>query len=439
MFRSAAFLTAFALALSLAAPVSSPAQDAAPNSLRRTPAVRAVQIVAPAVVNITADLAERRQATPFDMFFGYPEQQYHSENMGSGVIIDGKKGLVLTNAHVINNAASISVRLLDGREFEADVVGAEPDFDIAVLSLKNAGDLPSVRMGDSSDLMPGESVIAIGNPFGFSHTVTTGVVSALDRTIRTPGGLFTDLVQTDAAINPGNSGGPLLNILGELIGINMAIDARGEGIGFAIPISKARRVVDEIVDQGGVTPSWLALAGQDVDQRSARMLGLPRPEGLLVTEVFPGGPAAAAGLRAGDVVAALNGHQVTDRGAYLSLLRNHLPREEVKLTYFRDGRKREITLPTALFDDKTAEEYARRRWGLSMKENKRELLVAGVENGSPAQRLGLRAGDRITGVSGRRVGNKADFLNAFRRSYLNRQVFLQVVRGQRMYQVRMDI
>ena len=280
---SAALLGLSLICGNLSAPVPA---GAAPTSReqRVTPTVRAVSAVAPAVVNITTTLHQRRAATPFDYFFGLPEREYQSESIGSGVIIDGKQALVLTNAHVVNGASAISVRLLDGRSFEADVVGAEPDFDLAVLRLKNASNVPSVRMGDSSDLMPGESVIAIGNPFGFSHTVTTGVISALDRSIASDEGIITDLIQTDAAINPGNSGGPLLNILGELIGINTAIDARAEGIGFAIPVNKARAVVDAILEQGHVTPSWLGVLGQDVDPRAARALGLPRPEGLLVTE-----------------------------------------------------------------------------------------------------------------------------------------------------------
>lgn len=150
------------------------------------------------------------------------------------------------------------VHLLDGREFPAEVKGADPDFDIAVLEIKEARNLPAVRLGDSGDILPGETVIAIGNPFGFNHTVTTGVVSALGRTIRNEGGVFTDLIQTDAAINPGNSGGPLLNIEGGLIGINTAVDARAEGIGFAIPINKARRVMEDLMGRG---PGGPALAG----------------------------------------------------------------------------------------------------------------------------------------------------------------------------------
>ena len=408
------------------------------SSPRMTPVVKAVSQVAPAVVNITSTLIERRPATPFDAFFGMPNQPYRSESVGSGVIIDGGEGLVLTNAHVVNGATSISVRLLDGRSFSADVVGAEPDFDIAVLRLDGAKNLPAVRMADSTDLMPGETVIAIGNPFGFSHTVTTGVISALDRTIQAEDGMFTDLIQTDAAINPGNSGGPLLNILGELIGINTAIDARGEGIGFAIPIHKARRVVEEILGKGHVTPSWLALIGQDVDPRTARVLRLPSPEGLLITEVLDG-PAAKAGLKPGDVVRGLDGHPVSDRDVYLSLLRNHQPGDDLALEYYRDGKAATVTLSPAVFDDKTAESLAQRRWGATVKDGRNGAVVDSVRPGSPAEGLGLAKGDLIAGVGGRAVKGKTDYLDAFRRAYLNQQILLRVVRGNRVYQVRMGL
>lgn len=436
-----AALSLFCLAV-LMAPVGPLAPHAAPafdtSSPRMTPVVKAVSQVAPAVVNITSTLIERRPATPFDAFFGLPNQPYRSESVGSGVIIDGARGLVLTNAHVVNGATSIAVRLLDGRTFSADVVGAEPDFDIAVLRLEGAKDLPAVRMADSTDLMPGETVIAIGNPFGFSHTVTTGVISALDRTIQAEDGLFTDLVQTDAAINPGNSGGPLLNILGELIGVNTAIDARGEGIGFAIPIHKARRVVEEILGKGHVTPSWLALIGQDVDPRAARVLRLPSPEGLLITEVLDG-PAARAGLKPGDVIRGLDGHPVSDRDVYVSLLRNHQPGDDLDLEYYRDGKARVATLSPAVFDDKTADTLAQRRWGTTVGEGRGGVTVEAVRPGSPAERLGLAKGDRIAGVGGRAVNTRADYLDAFRRAYLNQQVLLRVVRDKRMYQVRMSL
>ena len=429
--------------------VSAPSCHAAPapsftarQQARVTPAVQAVNAVAPAVVNITSTLVERRSSrdlTPFDLFFNMPGRDLYSESIGSGIIIDSRRSLVLTNAHVVNGASSISVRLLDGRTFSADVVGAEPDFDIAVLRLKGAGNLPSVAMGDSTDLMPGESVIAIGNPFGFSHTVTTGVISALDRTIEAEDGVFTDLIQTDAAINPGNSGGPLLNVLGELIGINTAIYDKAQGIGFAIPISKARRVVDEILDQGHVSTPWLALIGQNVDPRTARYLRLPSAEGLLVTEVFKGGPASDAGLRPGDVILEMSGNKVSDRDKYLSLLRNHQPHAPVTLKVWRDGAERTFTLKTADFDDAAAEKLALRRWGLSVKDGKADAVVTQERKDSPAAQLGLAKGDTITAISGRSIGSSRDFLDSFRRDFLKRQILLQLLRGGRLYQARMAL
>lgn len=417
---------------------STPALSASPpppSSPRYTPVVQAVNKAAPAVVNITCSLIEQRAATPFDVFFGLPEQ-YVSESVGSGVIIDGKKGLVLTNAHVVTDAQSITVRLLDGRSFTAEVIGAEADFDVALLRLKGASGLPAIAMADSSDLMPGESVIAIGNPFGFSHTVTTGVISALGRSIETDGTTFTDLIQTDAAINPGNSGGPLLNIMGELIGINTAIDARGEGIGFAIPINKTKRVVDDIIEQGHVEPTWLALVGQNLDPPTAKALGLPQAQGFLVTDVFKG-PAEKAGLQAGDVIVKMGSFAVNDWSGYLSYLRNHEPRESIEVHFYRKGTLQQLSVKPTTFDEKTALSYAERRWGLNVSPVRGGMRIDSVRNTSPAQQLGLQAGDFLTHISGRPVASQADYANAFRRVYLNQQVLLRVVRGNRAYQVRL--
>lgn len=422
----------------LSAPVPAGAAPSAKEQ-RMTPTVRAVSAVAPAVVNITTTLHQRRAATPFDYFFGLPEREYQSESIGSGVIIDGKQTLVLTNAHVVNGASAISVRLLDGRSFDADVVGAEPDFDLAVLRLKNARNLPSVRMGDSSDLMPGESVIAIGNPFGFSHTVTTGVISALDRSIKSDEGIITDLIQTDAAINPGNSGGPLLNILGELIGINTAVHARGEGIGFAIPVNKARAVVEAILEQGHVTPSWLGVLGQDMDPHIARTLGLSRPEGLLITECPVKGD-----LTPGDVILTLNGQAVTDRAAYLSLLRNRQPGESIRAEVVRRGKTMTFTLKTLPFSDNEADRLAERRWGIvpgkpAELRGMGGLYIASVRASSPAERIGLRRGDIIIALGGQRVRSTDDYRDAFRRNYLSRQLHVQIVRDRRVLQARMAL
>jgi len=403
------------------------------TSPRFTPVVRAVRQAAPAVVNITSTQAPQRRSAPaFDLFFpelfpGGPRAQQGRVSLGSGVIVDGAKGLVLTNSHVILGGGDIRVRLQDGREFDAELAGAEPDFDIALLLLKGASQLPSVRIGDSDDIMPGESVIAIGNPFGFTHTVTTGVVSALGRTIRGERGLFTDLIQTDAAINPGNSGGPLLNILGELIGINTAIDARAEGIGFAIPINKARRVMRDMLDKGGVHPVWLGFAAQDVDQRAAAVLRLPRAQGILVTEVYAASPAAKAGLKAGDAVTDIGNTPLRDRRDYQDALRNHTPDSPARLVLYRDGTRMELRITPETFSDTLAERLMEQRWGLAAADGRDGALVTRATPHGLAREL--KPGDLIVNIGNVRVQRKADLLRAFRQYHMNGQIMLAIVRG----------
>ena len=411
---------------------------------RLTPVVRAVQAAAPAVVNITSTHIEGRFVSPLESFFGqdFPGldslpgriRRQKRVSLGSGVIVDGRKGLVLTNAHVIAGGDAVMVHLQDGRDFRAQVRGAEPDFDIALLAIDAPSALPEVRLGDSSDILPGETVIAIGNPFGFSHTVTTGVVSALGRTIRSENGAFTDLIQTDAAINPGNSGGPLLNIAGSLIGINTAVDARGEGIGFAIPINKARRVMDELMGQGRVAPLWLGLMVDDLDARTARALGLRDARGLLVTAVFSGTPASRAGLEPGDVIEAINGAALTERRDYVNVLRNQTG-DPLRLTLRRGDRQSFLDVTPVAFDDATARRLMEQRWGFSVVADGRGVAVKSVRRNGPADFL--RPGDRITAVGGARVGSLEDFLQMFRRERLAGQVLLLVGRGGRSYHAKL--
>ncbi|MBW2569370.1 MAG: trypsin-like peptidase domain-containing protein, partial [Deltaproteobacteria bacterium] len=236
--------------------------------------------VSPAVVNINSEYEVRRRVNPFSGFSRDPffdsffkdffdpgfEQRYKRTSLGSGVIIDGKRGLILTNAHVLAKSATITVILNDERKFDARIIGADPDSDLAVLRISSKNPLPAVEMGDSNDLMIGETIIAIGNPFGFSNTVTTGVISAINRSIRADDAVYHDFIQLDASINPGNSGGALLNINGELIGINTAIYAKAQGIGFAIPINKAKRIVSDLIQYGKVVQIWLGLTVQDLDK-----------------------------------------------------------------------------------------------------------------------------------------------------------------------------
>ena len=262
---------------------------------RKNAVVEAVRTVSPAVVNISSEYQIRMQTNPFsdfgltphlDSFFkDFFDHDYQRNikrsNLGSGVIIDGKRGFVLTNAHVITRSGNITITLKDEQEFKALVVGADPDSDLAVLKIKTDTPLPDISMGNSDDLMIGETVIAIGNPFGFSNTVTTGVISALNRSIKTEERVFYNFIQTDASINPGNSGGPLLDINGKLIGINTAIYANAQGIGFAIPINKAKRILSDLIKYGEVIPAWTGIVLQNIDTKLAHYLQIPGKGGLL--------------------------------------------------------------------------------------------------------------------------------------------------------------
>ncbi len=423
------------------------------ENLRLTPVVRAVQKTSPAVVNITvARIVERGVSPfaqffkndPFDMFFeggpGGPTRKFKALSTGSGVIINGPKGLVLTNAHVLAGGSDIKVRLINGDEFKAEIIGSDADFDLAVLKIKGAKGLPQVQMGDSSDIYIGETVIATGNPFGYTHTVTTGVVSALKRTVKSEDGAFTDFIQTDAAINPGNSGGPLLNILGELIGINTAMQAHAEGIGFAIPINRAKRVVAELLTFGKVSPVWLGLSGQNLDQTSANYFGLHRVHGLLVSEVYRGMPAAQAGLVAGDVILSMNGIEVEDKDAYISLLRAQTHSDDVVLDVLHRGKKEKIKIrPTSLSPQQLGN-YAWSKWGIAIGKDSRGngVLVSAVQKNSPAAKLGLQPGDKIHQIGNRRLMTPQDFLDSFLRYRLNHKILMEVQRGRNFYHVKMN-
>jgi S1-C subfamily serine protease len=423
------------------------------QDLRRTPVVRAVQEASPAVVNIKAAKRVEREASPFSSllrrdlppFFQdiLPRRKHElvRRSLGSGVIIDGGKRFVLTNAHVITGASEITVRLLDGRSFSAELVGSDPDFDLALLKLSGKQSLPEVKLGSSDDLLIGEPVVAIGNPYGFSHTVTTGVISALKRTVETKRGTYMGFIQTDAAVNPGNSGGPLLNILGEVIGITTAIYAKAQGIGFAIPIDKAKRVVEELMRFGTVRSVWLGLSGQNVDQRMASYFGLQEARGMLVTRVHEASPAASAGISSGDVVLALKDIAVQDKEHYLRLLRNVAPKEEVTLKLWRDGEHKRIALRPARFDQATALGLARNRWGVGVSgpDADKGVVVSRVVPGTPADQLGLREGDRILKVAGLTMRKKEDFARAFIRFRMQNSLILLVARGERGYYVRLRL
>ncbi|MBQ4132322.1 MAG: trypsin-like peptidase domain-containing protein [Desulfovibrionaceae bacterium] len=413
-------------------------------ALRKGAVVRAVEKAAPAVVNIVT--TKQTSVSPFQGMFNDPffndffrqhfgEQQRHTSSLGSGVIVDGRKGLVITNAHVIAGASEISVRLQDGRTFNAELVGSGPDFDLAVLRIPGSRNLPEADLGDSDKIMPGETVIAIGNPYGFSHTITTGVVSALGRSLNTRSSYFSDLIQTDAAINPGNSGGPLINLSGRVIGINSAMLAKAEGIGFAIPSKKILEVADELVYQGSVSPVWLGVFGQDIDPGLASYLGLADLSGFLVTQFADNSPARRAGLKAGDVILKLNDREVKNRRYYQLILRSLTQNSRVRAEVWRDGKIWHMEFTPALFTPKIAENLAYSRWGLKIRLQNNELLVSAVRPGSPAARTGMEKGDILRAVSGQEMRSMDDFVRAVNNSCMDAKLMLVVGRGRGDYHV----
>ncbi len=273
----------------------------------------------PSVVNIsTRQVVKVQQQSPFgdpqmDQFFrhffgGMPQQEQVRQSLGSGFIIS-PDGYILTNNHVVDKATDIKVSLTDGRIFEAKLIGKSPDIDIALVKIEATG-LPAVDLGDSNALEVGDWVVAIGNPFGLSHTVTAGIVSAKGRVIGI--GPYDDLIQTDAAINPGNSGGPLFNIKGEVIGINTVIIATGQNLGFAIPISMVKEVLPSIKEKGRPDMGWLGVSAQPLTPDLVAALGLQEPYGALVNSVVKGSPAEKAGLKRGDVIIELDGKKILD-------------------------------------------------------------------------------------------------------------------------------
>jgi len=321
---------------------------------RRTPLVVAVEKVSPAVVNIYTSETGRPLRNPFrnfgnnlfDQFFQdfFSKNQNNKKSLGSGVLID-KEGHILTNEHVVARASQIRVALSDKREFGARVIGADIKSDLAIIKIDSDQFLPFVPMGRSDDLMIGEQVLAIGNPFGLRHTVTTGIISALNRNIRAgKNKVYSDFIQVDASINPGNSGGPLLNINGSLIGINTAIYQKAEGIGFAIPIDDAKRVVDELIHFGKVRRGWLGVSVQEMDPQLSRHFKLDRKKGVLVVRVAEKSPANAAGLRRSDIIMAIEGHEVTNKSDFRGRMASYTVDDNVRFSIIRDGKNFEYVV-----------------------------------------------------------------------------------------------
>ena len=419
--------------------------------LRRTATVAVVEQAGPAVVSITTekiieetDAFGRRARSPqrrryfSDLFES--DRSDSKTSLGSGVIISDS-GLILTNEHVVSQAGRIEIRLADGRSFSAQVIGADPTNDLAVLKAETDETLPWLLPGDSSDIMVGEPVIAIGNPFGLSNTVTTGVVSALDRSILAPERKFHGFIQTDASINAGNSGGPLLNAEGSLIGINTAIYSNSEGIAFAIPIDAAKRVMRELIEHGEVPPVTLGLEFQALDPALSEVIGLPRSVGgALVSRVHPGGSAAEAQLRRGDVLAEFDGRPIKDARQLYEILQTMTPDQAIELTIWRDGEFQNAELTAKKIPENVASQLAHRLLGVDLQWNDQGYFsVSRVRNGSPAHMRSIRKGDILLAVNGLALKNKDTLKRAMLSLRGRDRALVMVQRGAGRYSLSISL
>ncbi len=401
--------------------------------------------VNPAVVNIATFSQQQQAVNPllndpfFRFFFDIPQNdpryrqqpQRRQQSAGSGVIVDAGDGIVITNYHVIRGADEVQVSLVDGRTFKANIRGVDPELDVAVLEIE-AGDLAEVKLADSTELEVGDFVVAIGNPFGLGQTVTTGVVSALGRTGLGIEG-YENFIQTDASINPGNSGGALVNLRGELVGINTAIIAPAGGnvgIGFAIPTNMVRASMEQILEHGEVRRGVIGVAIQDItpDLRQAFNLKANQ-QGVLVTDVTEGFPADKGGLRPGDIIVSVNGARTVSSGQLRSQLSIVNIGETVELEILRDGKQRTVDVKVREPDVSQGPALHPLLQGAHFADanNINGVVVTELAPNSPAARSGLRPGDVVTSVNRQRVNDMEDFARALARN--RQQILLYVNRG----------
>ncbi len=407
------------------------------SAARRTPVVVVAHDILPAVVNIQTEATIRQRETdpffdPFG-FFGGRERAYTSQSLGSGFVWSSD-GIIVTNNHVVEGASRITVNFQDGTQLGAKLIGVDPDSDLAVLRVDAHG-LTAAPIGTSGDLMIGETVVAVGNPFGLSGSVTTGVVSALGRSVpsKEAGRTFTDFIQTDASINPGNSGGPLLNIEGKVIGINVAIYAQAQGIGFAIPVDRARKVIQDLLQYGQVHSAWIGAVTATMTPEEAKRLGVRTTKGALIVRIFPGSPAAAAGLRAGDVITAVGDRPVDSREAFSTSTATLPSGQAVELKITREGTARTISVrpsePPKDLGLRILEQVA----GMRVSDQDQAVVVSEVARGSRSANIGLAPGDYIVGINGTEVHSVNDLNKELLQAAERSSIVLSVQRGRFVY------
>jgi serine protease Do/serine protease DegQ len=434
IFRAPLAACALAVGLSLGAAANAAALPATVNGQEMPSLAPLIEQTSPAVVNIATKGKTEVQRHPlfddpfFKRFFGdrIPPEQREQQSVGSGVIVDAKQGYLLTNSHVVEKADEVVVTLKDRRQLKAKVVGADPDTDIAVLKVDGDG-LTSIPLADSNKLLVGDYVVAIGNPFGLGQTVTSGIVSALGRSGLGIEG-YEDFIQTDASINPGNSGGALINLKGELVGINTAIIAPGGGnigIGFAIPINMARQIMDQLIAHGEVQRGRIGVQIQDLTPELAEAFKVDVTDGAVVSQVTPGSPAEKAGVKAGDVVIEVNGQPIkgsSDLRNKIGLMRIG---EKVALTLIRDGKRQTIDMVVGEVQEATSAEAVAKSvpklegatFGAIAETSPlygkvEGVMVMDVATDSAAWRAGLRKDDVITSVNRKPVTTPDEFLTA---------------------------
>jgi len=454
------FVITFLVTGMLAGPILEDASAAKPNTVQMIPESfsELADQARPAVVNIRTVKTTKDGGRVFRHFFGGrdpfrdffgpndngPSREFKQRSLGSGFIID-KKGFIVTNNHVVEDADQIKVRLSNDEEYDAEIVGRDPNTDLALIKIKGAKNLTPLPMGDSKSLRVGTWVVAIGSPFGLEQTVTAGIVSAKGRIIGS--GPYDDFIQTDASINPGNSGGPLINLAGEVVGINTAIVASGQGIGFAIPINMAKDIIAQLQSKGEVTRGWLGVGIQNLTPELADYYKVENGKGVLVTHVFEGDPADQAGIIVNDIITEVDGKPVaTSRELSRTIAGIGVGKESI-ITVLRDGKEKKITVQTAKREDeKTMAKQEPKQddeLGLTVRsldpelagrfgfdETEKGLLVTGVKADSKAEEAGIQQGDLIKEVNRSPISSVRDFRDALENIKKGDTIRMLLKRGQ---------